>query len=235
LHGGKIEFLGRPDQQIKLRGRRIELGEIEATLERHPAVRQAAVLLQAEPGGDFRLVAYVVNRQDSSFSPAEIREFLKAHLPEYMIPAVWVKLDAMPLTPNGKIYRQGLRLRGESKLVDERFLTPPGTTVEQALVGIWADVLGKDQVGIHDDFFESGGHSILATQLIARLHETFGIEFSLRDFFQSPTVAGMAAAISKNPERQKRIERISELLISVAGYSEDEVDAMLADEVLPAQ
>src|SRR5262249_54555486 len=129
LPGGKIEFLGRADQQVKLSGHRIELGEIEATLERNPSILQAAVLRQEDSRGEHRLVAYIVSRQEGSFNITEVKDFLKDFLPEYMIPAVWVKLDTMPLTPNGKIYRQGLPTVEQCKLVEERILTSPRTPV----------------------------------------------------------------------------------------------------------
>jgi acyl carrier protein len=232
LAGGKIEFVGRPDQQVKLRGHRIELGEIEATLERHPAIRQSAVLLQKDSRGDHRLVAYVVSRENGSFNPAKMRDFLKGHLPEYMIPAVWVKLDDMPLTPNGKIHRQGLPAAAQGKLVDERTLAPPRTPVEQVLVDIWAEVLDVDAVGIHDNFFKIGGHSLLVAQLLSRLRESFQIELPLRAFFEAPTVAELAEVMTSKPEQRVRIQRIAELMISIANYSDDEVEAMLGNDRL---
>ncbi len=229
LPGGKIEFVGRPDQQVKLRGHRIELGEIEATLEQHLAIRQTAVLLQEDSRGDQRLVAYVVSDLDGSFNIAEVRDFLKNHLPEYMIPAVWVKLDAMPLTPNGKIYRQGLPAAEQGMLVDERIIAPPRTPVEQILVGVWEDVLEVDEVGIHDDFFKIGGHSLLAAQLISRLRETFQFELPLRTLFEATTVAELAEVLTREPEQGMRVQRIAELMISVANYSDEEVEAMLGN------
>jgi len=232
LSNGKIEFLGRADQQVKLRGHRIELGEIEAALEQHPVIHQAAALVQEDSRGDKRLSAYIVCRQDSSLDIAEMIDFLRGCLPEYMIPADWFKLDAMPLSPNGKIYRRGLSSARQSKLVKERIFDPPRTLIEHVLADIWADVLEVNEVGIHDNFFEIGGHSILASLLVSRLREIFQIELPLRTFYEAPTVAKLAEIMTRGPDQGMRVQKIAELLTSVAGYTDDEVEAMLDDSCL---
>jgi hypothetical protein len=226
---GDIEFLGRSDHQVKLRGHRIEPGDIEATLERHPAVRQAVVSVQEDSPGEKRLVAYLVSYQDLSFDIEEIREFSKTYLPEYMIPAGWVKLENMPLTPNGKICRHALPAAEQRNLIDERILTPPDSPLEQVLVGIWCDILNLDEVGIYENFFKIGGHSILASRLISSLRETFKIELPLRALFEAPTIAALAAAMVKDTEQGIKVQRIAELLLSVADYSDDEVESRLRD------
>jgi natural product biosynthesis luciferase-like monooxygenase protein len=232
LPDGKIEYLGRADQQVKLRGHRIELGEIEAALDSHPDVLQSAVILQEDARGDKRLIAYAVFEPGTSLTVSAMREFLKDRLPDYLIPAALMQLDVMPLTPNGKIYRKGLPVVVEIKGERERALEPPRNRVEEALSWMWAEILGVEEVGIHDDFFESGGHSILASQLVSRVRETFHIELSLRTFFDAPTIARLAGIMVGDAEQAIRVERIAELLRDVINYSDDEVEAMLGENQL---
>jgi natural product biosynthesis luciferase-like monooxygenase protein len=232
LRDGKMEFLGRADQQVKLRGHRIELGEIEAALDTHPAVLQSAVILQTDARGDKRLIAYAVFEPGTALTVSAMREFLKDRLPDYLIPSALVQLDVMPLTPNGKIYRKGLPVVKQIKGEDERIPEPPRNRVEEALAWMWAEILGMDEVGIHDDFFEIGGHSILASQLISRLRETFHVELSLRSFFDAPTIAKLAGIISRDEAQAMKVERIAELLMDVINYSDDKVEAMLAENPL---
>jgi natural product biosynthesis luciferase-like monooxygenase protein len=228
LPDGRIEFLGRADQQVKLRGHRIELGEIEAALDRHPDILQSAVTLQEDARGDKRLIAYAVFEPETSLTVSAMREFLKDWLPDYLIPSALVRLEAMPLTPNGKIYRKGLPVVEQIKAEGETIPEPPRNRVEEALSWMWAETIGVEEVGIHDDFFEIGGHSILASQLISRLRETFHIELSLRTFFDAPTVAKLAGSITKDDEQAMKVERIAELMMNVINYSDDEVEAKLA-------
>lgn len=229
LRDGKIEFLGRADQQVKLRGHRIELGEIEAALDTHPAVLQSAVILQEDARGDKRLIAYAVFEPGTSLTVSVMREFLKDRLPDYLIPSALAQLDVMPLTPNGKIYRKGLPVVEQIKGEGERIPEPPRNRVEEALSWMWAEILGVEEVGIHDDFFEIGGHSILASQLVSRLRETFQVELSLRTFFDAPTIAKLAGIIIGDEEQAMKVERIAELLMDVINYSDDEVEAMLGE------
>ncbi|WP_339413594.1 amino acid adenylation domain-containing protein [Pseudomonas sp. EA_35y_Pfl2_R5] len=189
LADGAIEYLGRIDQQVKLRGFRIELGEIEARLQSHPAVRQTLVLVREDRPGDRRLVAYVVPHAEA---PAidTLREHLAETLPDYMLPAAFVSLLALPLSPNGKLDRKALPLPEYG--ADNHDLAPPRTTQEQELAQVWQAVLGLQAVGIHDNFFALGGHSLLATQLVARLRRQLGIELPLRAVFEAPTIAQLA-------------------------------------------
>jgi natural product biosynthesis luciferase-like monooxygenase protein len=223
---GRLEFLGRLDHQVKIRGFRIELGEIEATLLRHPYIREAVVLVEKESMGEARLVAYVV-AEGQATSVNKLRAFIKEKLPDHMAPSSFVMLEALPKTPNGKIDRGALLAIEHTKPRSETPYVAPDNAFEDVLAGIWADLLGLNQIGVLDDFFELGGHSMLASQLVIRLREMFKIEFPLRAFFQAPTIAGMARVIDENPKERMRVERIAELLISVAQYSEDEVEAML--------
>ncbi len=187
LPDGTLEFLGRTDGQVKLRGFRVELGEVEAALRKH--AREAVAMVREDAPGDQRLVAYVVGGPDE----AELRAALKGGLPEYMVPTAFVALDALPLTPNGKVDRAALPApeRGEEGYV------APRTPTEEVLSGIWAAVMGVERVGIDDDFFALGGHSLLAMQIVARTRDALRAEVPVSAFFDTPTVAEMAAAIER--------------------------------------
>ncbi|MGH7342987.1 MAG: non-ribosomal peptide synthetase, partial [Candidatus Rokuibacteriota bacterium] len=176
LSDGRIEFLGRTDAQLKVRGFRVEPGEIEAALNRHPSVRDAAVVARDDASGSRRLVAYVCLRSGPSPTPSEFRGFLGRSLPEHMLPSVFVSLRTMPLTPSGKIDRRALPAPDSSSHKIEEPYVAPRTVVESRLAGIWATVLGVRRVGVHDDFFASGGHSLLATQAISRIREAFEVD-----------------------------------------------------------
>ena len=188
---GNLEFLGRIDRQVKIRGYRIELGEIEAVLGQHPAVREAVVVAREDRSGDNRLVAYVVPRA-SVPETGELRHFLRDKLPEYMIPAVFVMLEALPLTPNGKVDRQALPAPEQTGHRLRKGFVAAHTPIEQTLTEIWAEVLGIQPIGIHDNFFELGGHSLLATQITSRLRSWSGREYPVRVLFERPTVADLA-------------------------------------------
>ncbi|MDP8934959.1 MAG: amino acid adenylation domain-containing protein, partial [Cyanobacteriota bacterium] len=198
LPDGNIEFIGRVDRQVKLRGFRIELGEIEAGLSHHPSVREAAVLLQENEPGNQRLVAYIVSHSKLSVQDSQLieslRSFLKEKLPEYMIPSAFVVLKALPLTPNGKIDRQALPAPSIAANFTDTFVGPR-TPGEEILAGIWSQLLNLKKVGIHDNFFDLGGHSLLITQLLAKVRESFQVELPLRVLFEAPTVAGLAEKI----------------------------------------
>ena len=195
LPGRDIEYLGRIDEQVKIRGFRIELGEIESVLCQHPTVREAVVIAREEVPGDQRLVAYLIADGQASSNVAELRRFLQEELPDYMIPADFIWLEALPLSPSGKLDRRALptpdRLRPEM----EPALEAPQTEIEKVLASIWIQLLGIDRLGIHDNFFELGGHSLLATRVMARVQAQLGIELPLRVMFDSPTVAEFAAAV----------------------------------------
>ncbi len=182
LSDGRIEFLGRIDFQVKVRGFRIELGEVEAALASHPAVRQAVAGLRGD-----RLVAWV-----TADGEADLREHLKGRLPEYMIPSAFVKLEAFPLTPSGKVDRKALP---EPEAATERSYIAPRGPVEETIAGIWCELLGVPRVGSEDSFFAMGGHSLLATQLVSRLRRAFGVELPVRQLFETPTLAKLAELV----------------------------------------
>jgi amino acid adenylation domain-containing protein len=235
LPDGTIAFLGRLDHQVKIRGVRIEPGEIEAVLSQHPDVAAAVVGWGEAPGGDQRLVAYVVPKTETGYGPEQLsvsalRDFLQPKLPEYMLPAAFVPLAALPLTPNGKIDRQALPASGSARPALEQAFVPPRTPVEAEVARIWAEVLGRDRVGVHDNFFELGGHSLLAAQVIYRLRETFLVEFPLPSLFEAPTVAGVAAVIIRGQAGQDEQAKIARTLADIEQLSADEVHTLLAVE-----
>jgi aspartate racemase len=191
LPDGNIEFLGRIDHQVKIRGFRIELGEIEAVLRQNQAVQDAVVIGQEYDVNDKRLVAYVVPSQEEVFSSSELRRYLKEKLPDHMVPSTFVRLEALPLTPNDKVDRRALPIPDRIRSVEETF-APPLTLFEEVLTGIWSEVLRLDSVGIHDNFFELGGHSLLAVRVLAQIEKTFGKNLPLATLFQSPTIEQLA-------------------------------------------
>jgi amino acid adenylation domain-containing protein len=206
LPDGTLEFLGRNDDQVKIRGYRIELGEIEAALAQHPAVRKSAVIAYDDPSGGKRLAAYIVlSQHQAMLSMRELRSYLQAKLPEYMIPSVFVPLETLPLTPSGKINRRALPTPDLTLWpTQQKAYRAPRTPIEEVLASIWAAVLGLDQVGMDDNFFELGGHSLLATQLVARVREAFQIALPLRSLFEMPTVATLAASIAERKGKSAR-------------------------------
>nr|WP_301542280.1 non-ribosomal peptide synthetase [Pyxidicoccus fallax] len=192
---GTLEYLGRTDFQVKLRGYRIELGEIEAALSQHPAVRQALVLVREDSPGHPRLVAYFTHA-DAAPDSTTLRAFLQQRLPEYMVPPVFVPLDAFPLTPNGKVDRGALPAPDASALTSATYAAPR-TSTELLLASIWAQVLHVEKVGRNDDFFALGGHSLLATQVVARIRSSFNVELPLRALFEAPTLERLALLVEK--------------------------------------
>lgn len=205
---GELEYLGRMDEQVKIRGFRIELGEIESALNRHPQVREATVITQAGPGGIPRLIAYYVP-VPSNPSEQELRSFLQAILPDYMIPAAFVPLTAMPLTVNGKVDRRALPApaRVQNKPRSGHARKP----VEKQIADVWCQVLGLSSLDIEENFFELGGHSLLATQVMSRLAGALQMELSVSLLFEAPTVAQLATAIAQiqreRPVAMSAIER----------------------------
>ncbi|MGN5637704.1 thioesterase domain-containing protein, partial [Streptomyces sp. AC154] len=192
---GALEYFGRADQQIKLRGFRIEPGEIESALLRHPSLAQAAVLIREDRPGDKRLVAYVVPTEGSTPDASELRRHAVAALPEYMVPATIVPLDALPLTVNGKLDRRALPEPAQSSTGGGR---APRTPAEEVLCGLFAATLGVQSVTIDDHFFQLGGHSLLATKLIGRIRSVWETRVTIRDLFQYPTPALLAEHIASD-------------------------------------
>ncbi len=191
---GALEYLGRLDAQVKLRGFRIEPGEVEAALAAHPRVREAAVVAREDAPGDRRLVAYVVAERGAAVDAAELRAHLAGRLPEYMVPGAFVALGSLPLTPSGKLDRRALPAP-EHAAAEDRYVAPR-TPAEEVLAGIWREVLGLERVGVRDRFFELGGHSLLATRVVSRIRGAFGVELTVRAMFEHPTVEGLAGILA---------------------------------------
>ncbi|HEU4587400.1 MAG TPA: non-ribosomal peptide synthetase [Gemmatimonadales bacterium] len=197
LPDGQIAFLGRRDDQIKLRGYRIEPNEIVRALDRHPGVRASQVVARTDDGRERRLVAYVVVDAERVPTHAELRELLRGSLPEYMIPAAFVRLEAFPLTTHGKVDRAALPAPTPANTLPEDAAETPCTPTEQRVAEIVGDLLQLEEIDLDDNFFLLGGHSLLGAQLMARLRDAFGVELGLRTLFEAPTVAALAAAIER--------------------------------------
>ena len=192
---GVIEYLGRTDHQVKLRGFRIELGEIEAVLNDHDAVQEAVVLVREDSPGDPRLVAYVVTNEPSAEVINQLRSYVKAKVPDYMVPAAFVQLDEFPLTGSGKVDRQALPAPDQSRPVLEEEFVAPRNQLEESAAQIWREILELERVGIHDNFFDLGGNSLSAMQIIAKVTNTFDVYLPLHSLFDTPTIAGLAQQI----------------------------------------
>ena len=202
---GRLEFLGRRDHQVKIRGFRIELGEVETVLKKQSGVRDAVVLAREDQPGVKRLVAYVASSNGDINTP-KLREGLKTALPAYMVPSVFVFLEALPLTPNGKVDRQALPVPSEDRSGASEDFLPPSSPVEQQLAAIWREVLHMNEIGARDNFFDLGGNSLLAIQVISRIREGFGVELPLSALFDAPTISVLAQKVSARhtkPESQK--------------------------------
>ena len=192
---GRIEYVGRQDGQLKVRGSRIELGEIEAAVREHERVRECVVAAREDTPGDMRLVAYVVAKAEGSPTARELRSFLQERLPDYMIPAAFVALDALPLTRNGKVDKHALPAPQDAGDEQESSYVAPRTATEELLAGIWSHLLGVERLSVDGNFFELGGHSLLATQAVSQMRRAFAVEIPLRSLFEAPTVASLAVRI----------------------------------------
>ena len=202
---GVVEFLGRLDDQVKVRGYRIEPGEVEAVLNQHPSVQEAAVVAREGKGGDARLVAYLTpaassttRRPETGADPEAMLLDVQAHLgtklPRYMVPSQWVVLDELPRTPNGKLDRRALPAPQQGEVGRDAYVAPR-STIEERLADIWADVLGRERVSVEADFFALGGHSLLAIKVMSRVREAFEVDLPLSSLFSAPTVASLSALV----------------------------------------
>ena len=196
LPDGNIEHLGRLDHQVKLRGFRIELGEIETVLNEHPGIAASTVVAREDSPGDKRLVAYVVNA-NGAVKPSELRDHLRTKLPDYMVPAAFVTLQALPLTPNGKVDRKALPKPEFEAVTDQSKFVAPSSETEIALAKVWCEVLHLKQVGLNDNFFDIGGHSVLLLQVHARMGTVTNSKVSVAELFQYPTISALAKHLSK--------------------------------------
>jgi acyl carrier protein len=237
---GTIECLGRNDFQIKLRGHRIDLGEIESVLRHYPNVTEAVVSMREDERGQKRLVAYLQRSAHPSPDAGMLQQFLKAKLPDYMIPSAYVVLDKFPLTPNNKINRKALPPPAADRSEASLDFTPPRTPMEERLAKIWRELLGQTVIGIDDNFFEAGGHSLLAMQMMARVRDEFRAEISLRNIFEAPTIAELAVILERKAEQPAlpalqpaacaqpiSAQHAQELLDRLDDLSDNEVESLL--------
>ncbi|MTJ48117.1 non-ribosomal peptide synthetase [Dolichospermum sp. UHCC 0259] len=194
---GNLEFLGRLDDQVKLRGFRIELGEIESLLSSHPTVQDVVVMVREDVAGDQRLVAYLVVKPESSLSISNLRSFLQEKLPEYMIPTAFIPLETLPLTSNGKVNKKILPAPDQLNAEVKESFIAPRNSLEEQLANIWAEVLKIEKVGIYNNFFSLGGHSLLVTQLISKMRDDIGVELVIQDVFNYPNVANLAVIVTE--------------------------------------
>jgi arthrofactin-type cyclic lipopeptide synthetase C len=197
MSDGNLEFLGRVDHQVKIRGFRIELGEIEVRLTEHAAIRESVVIAREDAPGDKHLVAYYITFDHEPVDPEQLRSHLAAALPEYMVPAAYVRLDVLPLTPSGKLDRKALPAPDSEAYISRRYEAPQGET-EIQLAKIWAELLKLDRIGRHDNFFDLGGHSLLAVRVLSRLEHQLGMEFTISDLFAYPVLTDLARKLDSS-------------------------------------
>ncbi len=218
LPDGRIAFMGRTDHQIKIRGYRIEPNEIVSVLNGHPAIQTSLVVAREDTPGDKRLVAYIVPVPGTHLTASSLQDTLMTRLPDYMIPAAFVRLVVLPVTPNGKVDLTALPTPDATNIVRDEVTIAPRTPTEERLVGVVATLLGLEQIGIDDDFFMLGGHSMLGTQLIVRIADTFGVDLTLRTLFESPTI------------RQLSTEVEQRIFARIEAMSDEEVLRLLAQD-----
>jgi acyl carrier protein len=227
LADGNIDFLKRMDHQVKIRGFRVELGEIEAALDQYWAISESVVVDRNDLDTGTRLIAYIVPEEGVEPTSSELYTFLKEKIPSYMIPSVFVTINELPLTPNGKVNREALPLPALSEIANTNFVAPR-TPVEETLAGIWRETLGLTQVGVESNFFDLGGHSLMATRVASQIRERCGIELPLRVLFESPTIAALAQHLEAAQSKDTELARILNMLQNVENISEEEVTALLA-------
>lgn len=203
LPDGDIEYVGRIDQQVKIRGFRIELGEIESALALHPHVREAAAVVYEDDAGHKSLAAYVVVKQGSPFFAQDMRSFLRSKLPDYMVPTAFVRLDRLPLTPNGKLDRGALPKPQVTRETIATAYAPPATTMEQTIAALFREVLKSGEVGIYDNFFDLGGDSLLAAQLILKIRDACALSIKIAKLFEHPTVHALAGYLSASASGER--------------------------------
>jgi len=241
LSDGSLEYLGRVDRQVKIRGFNVELGEIEGVLGNHPSVREAVVVARDGEFGDQWLVAYLVAPTEAVPTPSDLRRFVRQRLPDYMLPAAFIFVAEIPRLPDGQVDEHALPTPETARPELEAAFAPPRNHVEEALARIWSQVFGLERVGIHDNFFHLGGHSLLATQVIARASDAFQMDLPLRRIFEAPTIASFAEVIMQQQAAYQgsaaiaisRVNRGDEeqLLAQLDQLSDEEVNALLTRAV----
>ena len=225
---GRFRYIGREDFQVKIRGYRVDVSEIEIGALKLDGIKEAVVVTAEDDDFGSRLIMYYSSDKRPGPSSTALRQSLSEMLPDYMIPSQFVRLERLPLTPSGKLDRRALPQPNEGRPEVESEYVAPRTPVEEVVAGIWANVLGVDQVGIGDNFFRLGGHSLLATQVISRLRDELGVEVPLRSLFEGPTVTKLAAQILGDPAERANIEEVAQLLTTLERLSDEEVAMKLS-------
>jgi amino acid adenylation domain-containing protein len=228
---GNVVFAGRSDHQLKIRGHRIEIGEVEAALLQTPKVAAAVVAAYDHAAGEKRLAAYVVAKDAQAITSRELRRHLNQTLPEYMLPSDFVILDAMPLTPNGKVDRRALPAPDGRKPEDETAFVAPEMPIQHELARIWADLLHLERVGIRDNFFESGGHSLLAMQMLARVQAKFAVKISVPALFKHPTVEGLAELVETAIVERSDSARVDQVLDMLESFADSDALSDLLETI----
>jgi fengycin family lipopeptide synthetase D len=232
---GKLEFLGRMDAQTKVRGFRVELSEIEAALAQHSSIKHCAVMVHETAPNDKRIAAYLVFHKGAGPGVNEIRAFLRRRLPEHMVPAYFIELDEMPLSANRKVDYHALPAPTvEASLRDNEFVAPRDA-LEEVFAEIWSTVLKVPRVGMTDNFFAIGGHSLTATQIVSQIRDIFEVELPLAQIFERPTIAGLIELFSSDAEVNERIRSRAKIIRQLASIPDVEVEAMLIRESLSAK
>ncbi len=228
LNDGNLEFLGRVDFQVKIRGFRIELGEIEALLDSYESIKESVLSALDDSLGNKRLVAYYTAKEELSAS--EIRSFLEQRLPDYMVPSVFIYLKEMPLDPSGKINRRFLPAPDFSQVKVETEYVAPRTKTEEKLTAMVQEILKIEKAGVKDSFFDLGGHSMMATQVVSRIREEFDVEISLRTLFEKPTVEGIALSITEAQAEFQDSDELESMLSEIEDLSDEELEKLLNDK-----
>ena len=231
---GCLDVLGRKDFQVKIRSFRVDVSEVEAVLADHPGVKETTVVARENRSGDTRLLAYLVPNSHPAPTVTSLRNFLKGKLPDYMIPSAFMTLDELPLTATGKVDRRALPDPGKFRPDLDTSFVAPRTAIEKELSEIWAEVLSLEQVGVHDSFFDLGGHSLTATRVVSQVIKQFQTEVPLQFLFQSPTIAEMAAVINAHQGKKLGEEELDRLLTELESLSEEEAKKLLTGKGMPA-
>jgi hypothetical protein len=224
---GVIEYVGRRDDQVQVRGHRIELGEIEAAMLDHEDVREAVVVVRHDNVGTSRLTGYVVMNLDRDVDATELRRHLEARLPKYMVPTMFIAIDHLPRVQSGKLDRGALPTPPQVRPDLGKGFVAPTTPVEELLAVIWGEVLQVDRVGVEDNFFDLGGHSLLAVQVISRIRHILRMDVPVRQLFENPTISSLSRALVLNVPATAHFNKVGELLKKVRSMSADEKEAML--------
>jgi acyl-coenzyme A synthetase/AMP-(fatty) acid ligase/acyl carrier protein len=228
LPKGDIEYLGRIDDVVKVRGYRIELGEVETILNQHPQIAQAIATVQGETAREKYLAAYFIPRPGETVNQVELRHFLENWLPDYMIPSAFVVMESFQLSPNGKVDRKVLPIPDKNPLSLTQNYVAPRTAIEEVLAVIWAEILEVERVGIEDDFFLLGGHSLKAIQLISKIRQTLEIEVSVRQLFNHSTISQLTQVMIELVGNEGLLNEIAVTVQEISRLSPEEVQALLS-------